>query len=81
MIALRFSVHFFPWVLRWLLPLKCFKLFRSLYISRNKQHVLTLFVRPRSPITYSLNEKENLKKMKSQHNPESDSFTLQMKLK
>lgn len=86
-IALRFSVWLFcffffsPWVLWWLLPLKCFKFFRSLYMKRNKGHVLTLCVHPCSATTYSLNEKENLKKMKSQQDPESDSFTLEWELK
>lgn len=87
MIALRFSVclvylfFFLPWVLWWLLPLKCFKFFRSLYMKRNKGHVLTLCAHPCSANTYSLNEKENLKKMKSQQDPESDSFTLEWELK
>lgn len=47
---------------------------------RNRGHVLTLCVRPHSVITYSLNEKENLKEMKSQQDPESDSFALEKEL-
>lgn len=76
-----FIFFFLPWVLWWLLPLKCFKFFRSLYMKRNKGHVLTLCVHPCSATTYSLNEKENLKKMKSQQDSESDSFTLEWELK
>lgn len=47
---------------------------------RNREQVLTLCVRSHSVITYSLNGKENLKEMKSQQDPESDSFALEKEL-
>lgn len=82
MTALRFSVWFifFPLVLWWIIPLKCFKFFRKLYMRRNRGHVLTLCVHSRSVITYSLNGKENLEEMKSQQDPESDSLALEKEL-
>lgn len=42
--------------------------------------MLTLCVHLCSTATYSLNEKENLKKMKSQQDPESGSFVLETEL-
>lgn len=47
---------------------------------RNRGHVLTLCVCSHSVITYSLNGKENLKEMKSQQDPESDSLALEKEL-
>lgn len=47
---------------------------------RNRGHVLTLCVHSHSVITNNLNGKENLKEMKSQQDPESDSLALEEEL-